>query len=53
MTVIKRELYLTQIKPYIRTNLIKVIMGIIRFGKFTLMTQVMDELKDEGIKAIK
>ncbi len=50
MTVIIRELYLTQIRPFIRTDLIKVIIGIRRSGKSTLMRQIMEELRDEGIK---
>ena len=50
ITVIKRELYLNQIRPFIRTDLIKVIIGIRRSGKSTLMKQIMEELRDEGIK---
>ncbi len=48
--MIKREQYLTQIRPFIRTDLIKVIIGIRRSGKSTLMKQIMEELRAEGIK---
>lgn len=47
--MIKRELYLEQIRPYMETDLIKVIVGIRRSGKSTLMKQIIDELRNQGI----
>lgn len=49
MVMIKRELYLTQIRPFIQTDLIKVIVGIRRSGKSTLMKQIIEELQESGI----
>ena len=47
--LIKRELYLNQIRPFMQTDLIKIIIGIRRSGKSTLMKQIIEELKDNGI----
>ena len=47
--MIKRELYLDQIRPFMETDLIKVIVGIRRSGKSTLMKQIIDELRNQGI----
>lgn len=48
--MIKREFYLKQIKPFMRTDLIKVIVGIRRSGKSTLMKQIIEELFESGVK---
>lgn len=48
--MIKRELYLKMIRPFYESNLIKVITGIRRSGKSTIMLQIIDELKEMGIK---
>jgi len=48
--VIKREIYLNKIKHYKNKNIIKVITGIRRCGKSTLLKQIIDELKKDGIK---
>lgn len=48
--MIKRTLYLEQIRPYINTNLIKIIVGIRRAGKSTLMKQIIDELLDDSVQ---
>ena len=44
--MIKRELYLSKIRPFYDSDLIKVIVGIRRAGKSTIMMQIIDELKD-------
>ncbi|AUD64936.1 hypothetical protein BK011_04305 [Tenericutes bacterium MZ-XQ] len=48
--MIKRELYLDQIRPFMETDLVKVIVGIRRSGKSTLMKQIIDELQNQGIQ---
>lgn len=47
--MIKRELYLSKIRPFYDSDLIKVIVGIRRAGKSTIMVQIIDELKDKNI----
>ena len=47
--MIKRELYLSKIRPFYDSDLIKVIVGIRRSGKSTIMMQIIDELKDKNI----
>ena len=48
--MIKRELYLSKIRDSYDSELIKVIIGVRRSGKSVLMTQIIDELKEKGIK---
>lgn len=48
--MIIREKYLSQIRQFYDKDLIKVITGIRRCGKSIILTQIMDELKDKGIK---
>ncbi len=43
--MIKREKYLKEIRPFYDEDLIKVITGIRRCGKSTLLGQIVDELK--------
>lgn len=47
--MIKRELYLSKIRPFYYSDLIKVIVGIRRSGKSTIMMQIVDELKENNI----
>lgn len=47
--MIKRELYLSKIRPFYDSDLIKVIVGIRRAGKSTIMMQIINELKDNNI----
>lgn len=48
--MIKRELYLSKIRQSYDSELIKVIVGVRRSGKSVLLTQIIDELKQKGIK---
>lgn len=48
--MIKREKYLKQIREFYDANLIKVITGIRRCGKSILLKQIIEELKENGIK---
>lgn len=43
--MIKRERYLSKIRPFYESELIKVLMGIRRCGKSVLMQQIMAELE--------
>ena len=48
--MIKREKYLKNIRPFYDKDLIKVITGIRRCGKSVILMQIMDELRDNGIR---
>ncbi len=48
--MIKREKYLKIIRPFYEQDLIKVITGIRRSGKSVILTQIMEELKESGVK---
>jgi len=48
--MLKREKYLSQIRNFYDVDLIKVITGIRRCGKSILLKQIIEELKDKGIK---
>lgn len=48
--MIIREKYLSKIRPFYDQDLIKVIMGIRRSGKSVILLQIIDELKEKGIK---
>ena len=46
-----REKYLTKIRDfYNETSLIKIIYGLRRSGKSVILTQIMDEIKQNGVK---
>lgn len=48
--MIKREMYLKKIRDSYDSELIKIIIGVRRSGKSVLMVQIMEELKEKGIK---
>lgn len=47
---LKRESYLSQIRPYYESDIIKVITGVRRSGKSVLLETIRDELIQNGIK---
>lgn len=47
--MIRREIYLSRIRPFYESEMIKVITGIRRCGKSTIMRQIIDEIKEKGI----
>jgi len=49
--MIIREEYLKQIRPFYNKSLVKVITGIRRSGKSTLLIQIQDELMENGVDA--
>jgi len=48
--MIKRELYLKQIRHFIDTDFIKVIIGMRRCGKTVFLKTIIEELIEKGIK---
>ena len=49
MKVYPREFYLRKLRPFYKSDLIKVISGIRRCGKSCLMLSVIEELKANGV----
>ena len=49
--MIKREIYMKRIRPFINTDLIKVITGIRHCGKSVMLELIKEELLHQGINA--
>ncbi len=49
MPLYPREFYLKQIRPFYDSDLIKVLTGIRRCGKSSLLLSIMDELRGKGV----
>lgn len=47
--MIKREMYMSRIRPFIGTDLIKVMTGIRRSGKSVMLELIQEELREQGI----
>ncbi len=47
--MIKREIYLKRIRPFYDSEMVKVITGIRRCGKSTIMRQIIEELREKDI----
>jgi predicted AAA+ superfamily ATPase len=47
--MIKRELYMKRIRPFIGLDLIKVITGIHRCGKSVMLELIKQELIESGV----
>ena len=47
--MIKRETYMSQIRPFINNDLIKVLTGIRRSGKSVMLELIQTELAEQGI----
>ena len=47
--MIKRELYMSRIRPFIRSDLIKVMTGIRRCGKSVMLELIKQELIESGV----
>ena len=45
-----REKYLSKIRPFYDVELIKVITGIRRCGKSVVLRQIIDEIKEKGVR---
>jgi predicted AAA+ superfamily ATPase len=48
--MITRENHLKQIRPFMDKDIIKVLTGIRRCGKSTLLKQIVEEIKSNGVK---
>lgn len=48
--MIKREIYIDRIKPFINKNIIKVLTGIRRSGKSFMLKLIMEELEKNGVE---
>lgn len=48
--MIRRELYMSRIRPFIGTDLIKVMTGIRRCGKSVMLELIKQELQESGIE---
>ena len=49
--MIKREMYMSRIRPFIGTELVKVMTGIRRCGKSVMLDLIKEELKSTGVAA--
>ena len=47
--IIKREVYIDKIRPFMNKHIIKVLIGIRRSGKSTILKQIIDSLINNGI----
>ena len=47
--MIKREMYMKRIRPFIGTDLIKVMTGIRRCGKSVMLDLIKEELVESGV----
>lgn len=46
--MIKRELYMKRIRPFIGREIIKVLTGIRRSGKSVMLSLIQEELRKQG-----
>lgn len=49
-SMIKREIYLAKIRPFYESEMVKVITGIRRCGKSTILCQIVDEIRENGVE---
>ena len=47
--MIKRELYMKRIRPFIGREIIKVLTGIRRSGKSVMLSLIQEELRKQGV----
>ena len=48
--MVKRRLYMEQIRPFINRDIVKVITGIRRCGKSVMLQLIREELLEQGIE---
>lgn len=48
--MVRRECYLERIRPFYESELIKVLIGIRRCGKSVLLRQIIEEIKEKGVR---
>lgn len=49
--MIKRELYMKKLRPFMNQNIVKVLTGIRRCGKSVMLELIKDELQEKGINS--
>ena len=49
MKMLKREIYLSRIRGFYNSDLVKILVGIRRCGKSVILKQIITELKEKGI----
>ena len=47
--MLKREMYLSRIRGFYDSDLVKILVGIRRYGKSVILKQIMNELKEKII----
>lgn len=47
--MLKREIYLSRIRGFYNSDLVKILVGIRRCGKSVILKQIMNELKEKGV----
>lgn len=47
--MLKREMYLSRIRGFYDSDLVKILVGIRRCGKSVILKQIMNELKERGV----
>ena len=47
--MLKREVYLSRIRGFYDSDLVKILVGIRRCGKSVILNQIIDEIKDKGV----
>ena len=47
--MLKREIYLSRIRGFYNSDLVKILVGIRRCGKSVILKQIMNELKENGV----
>lgn len=47
--MLKREIYLSRIRGFYDSDLVKILVGIRRCGKSVILKQIMNELKEQGV----
>ncbi len=48
--MLKREIYLTRIRGFYDSDLVKILVGIRRCGKSVILKQIMDEIEEKGVQ---
>ncbi len=48
--MLKREVYLSRIRGFYDSDLVKILVGIRRCGKSVILNQIVDEIKEKGVE---
>ena len=48
--MLKREVYLSRIRGFYDSDLVKILVGIRRCGKSVILKQIIEEIKEKGVK---